>query len=178
MSLGRQSLVFLLCLSLCVLPASSGFSQTPKNNKPKTEENKKPQNNPASVYKEICGQCHMAYPPEFLPSGSWKKILELDKNHFGTPLDLDPKSKDILAQYLMENGAENWEGGTIAKILGSLDEDKTPLRLTEVPYIKKKHRKISTDILQRKSIGSLSKCNACHSSAEEGIFSKKVVIPK
>jgi hypothetical protein len=186
MILRRKSYSSLCGLTILFLMAFTGFAQTPQNkstqtpqnNKPKTGEVTKAVMNPASVYKEICGQCHMAYPPEFLPTGSWIKIVDSDKDHYGNPLDLDRKSKDILVQYLKENGAENWEGGTIAKILGSLEEDKTPLRLTEVPYIKKKHRKISADILQRKSIGSLSKCNACHISAEEGKFSKKVVIPK
>jgi hypothetical protein len=45
-----------------------------------------------------------------------------------------------------------------------------PLRITEVPYIKAKHRRISAEIIKRDSIGSLSNCLACHRRAEEGIY--------
>jgi len=45
-----------------------------------------------------------------------------------------------------------------------------PLRITEVPYIKDKHHRISTEIIKRDSVGSLSNCLACHRRAEEGIY--------
>jgi hypothetical protein len=178
MFLRQKSPYFLLSLFVSFFIASSGVSQTPKNNEPKAKEITKSIINPASTYKETCGQCHMAYPPDFLPSGSWIKILGSPKDHFGTPLDLDLQMKNTLDQYLTGNGAENSESRTASKIMASLEEDKTPLRLTEVPYIIKKHRKISPEVFQRTSIGSLAKCDACHRSAAEGLFSKKIVIPK
>jgi hypothetical protein len=53
------------------------------------------------------------------------------------------------------------------------------MRVTEVPYIRQKHRKISSGVLQQPSIGSLSNCAACHTKAMEGIFDDDyVVIPK
>jgi aldehyde:ferredoxin oxidoreductase len=60
----------------------------------------------------------------------------------------------------------------------SLD-GQTPPRITETPYILKKHEDISPDVLKRKSIGSQSNCPACHTTAKEGIYREKfVVIPE
>jgi hypothetical protein len=159
-----------------ILITSSGLSQTPPNNAAANHGTQK-EADPTAAYKTACGQCHMAYPPHFLPSASWMKVLETDKNHFGTPLDLAPQTKEILVQFLGEQGADKSDTRIADKIMASLDEDAIPLRLTEVPYITNKHRKISSEVLQRKSIGSLANCNACHRKATEWSFSKWVTIP-
>lgn len=132
---------------------------------------------PLLTYKQVCGQCHMPYPPEFLPSGSWEKLLGTTDKHFGGPLEIDPKTKNIIAPYLKENGAENSKSRMSQKLLETLDGN-IPLRLTEIPYILKKHRKITPDVFQRKSIGSFANCNACHRLADEWIFTRKISIPK
>ena len=48
--------------------------------------------------------------------------------------------------------------------------NNTPIRITEIPYIQAKHRKINQDVFQWESIGSLSNCSACHVTAEKGIY--------
>jgi hypothetical protein len=48
--------------------------------------------------------------------------------------------------------------------------DNTPMRITEIPYIQAKHRKINTDVFEREPIGSLSNCSACHVTADQGVF--------
>ncbi len=135
----------------------------------------KPITNP--TYKASCEGCHMPYPPEMLPAASWKKILDRSDDHFGEQIPVDPKSKAVIVKYLSENGADRSSCKKAVKIMESLG-GKTPLRITEVPYIQKKHRKISPEVLNRKSIGSLSNCRACHRTAEQGIFNdKNVSIP-
>jgi hypothetical protein len=44
------------------------------------------------------------------------------------------------------------------------------MRITDIPYIRKKHREINPGVLNRESIGSLSNCIACHTTAGEGIY--------
>ena len=175
MILGRKSIYLCLMLSTLMLTASSGCYQTRENNKPSTDGSKKAASS-VVVYKTFCGQCHMAYPPDFLPAGSWLKILNATKNHFGTPLDLDSPTQSLLVRYLTDNGAEKSGSRMAYKIMASL-EDQTPRRLTDVPYIRKKHRKISPEVFKRKSIGSFANCNACHPSAADWKFSKSVRIP-
>ena len=47
---------------------------------------------------------------------------------------------------------------------------EVPTRITDVPYIRHKHRGIAPEVFQRKSIGSRSNCIACHTTAEQGIY--------
>jgi len=130
------------------------------------------------AYKTTCGGCHMAYLPELLPGPSWEKILNQAEDHFGEKITLDSKVREELLKYLRENAADRSSAKKAGKILGSL-EGKTPLRITEVPAFRKKHRKISPEIFNRKTIGSLSNCAACHPKADQGNFNEDyVVIPQ
>jgi diheme cytochrome c len=140
------------------------------------ESRLKPVNDPA--YKENCGACHFAYQPGLLPSGSWQKILSRLEDHFGEVVEIDPESRKIISGYLTANAAEHSSAKRAVKIMRSL-RGTTPLRITEVPYIRKKHHEIRRGVLERESIGSLSRCNACHRTAESGIYDDdSVSIPK
>jgi len=132
------------------------------------------------TYKEECGGCHFAYQPELLPSGSWEKILAGLEDHFGEDIDLDPESKKIIAEYLKANAAQYSSAKRAGKIMRSL-RGQTPMRITDVPYIRHKHEDddIPADAFQRKSVGSMSNCIACHTTAENGIYDDDhVVIPR
>ena len=121
------------------------------------------------TYKEACGQCHLAYQPELLPSASWLKILNQLNDHFGEEIELDPDIRRTISDYLKSNGAENSSAEPARKIMRSLGVN-APMRITEVPYLRAKHRRIPASILERKAIGSLSNCSACHATAEQGIY--------
>jgi hypothetical protein len=130
------------------------------------------------MYKENCGTCHFAYQPELLPSGSWAKILTDLAGHFGEAVQLDPESKKIIAEYLKKNAADYSSTKLSAKIIKSIGT-QTPQRITEIPYIQKNHHEISQDVVKRESIGSLSNCLACHTTAEKGIYDDdNVTIPR
>jgi hypothetical protein len=135
-----------------------------------------PVDNP--TYKEECGACHFAYQPELLPSWSWEKVLAGLEDHFGEALELDPDSKKIVTEYLKANAAEHSSAKRAVKIMRSL-RDQTPLRITEIPYIREKHHEVSPNVFKRESIGSLSNCSACHTTAERGIYEDDyVAIPR
>ena len=131
------------------------------------------------TYLDMCAACHFAYQPELLPSASWTELINSIPSHFGEDVDIDSESKTIVAKYLQENSAEKSSAKPAVKILKSL-KGKTPSRITEVPYIQKKHHKLSAKVLSRDAIGgSLSNCAACHRSAEKGIYEEDdVSIPK
>ena len=136
----------------------------------------RPVDNP--TYKEECGACHFVYQPALLPSGSWEKILAGLEDHFGEALELDPDSKKIITEYLKANAAERSSAKRAVKIMRTLGS-RAPLRITEIPYIQEKHHEVSANVLKRESIGSLSNCSACHTTAEKGIYEDDyVVIPK
>lgn len=129
------------------------------------------------TYQNTCGGCHFVYPAGLLPSASWAKILNRLQDHFGEEVPCEAAEQKEISQYLMENGADRSSGKKSAKIMKSL-KGKTPLRITEIAYIRDKHRKISKEVLNRKAIGSLSNCSACHKTADKGNFDDdNVTIP-
>ncbi|MCG7851188.1 MAG: diheme cytochrome c, partial [Methanosarcinaceae archaeon] len=112
-----------------------------------------PVNNP--IYIEQCGACHFTYQPGLLPSGSWDKILAGLEDHFGEVIELDLASKKVIAEYLKANAAEYSSAKLAAKILRSIG-GQTPLRISQIPYIQRKHHEIRSDVFKRESIGSPS----------------------
>jgi hypothetical protein len=129
-------------------------------------------------YKEECGACHFVYQPELLPSASWLKIMTNLADHFGESIELDDDSRKAISDYLKSNSAEYSSAKRAVKIMRSLG-NQAPLRITDIPYIREKHHEISPNVLKRESIGSLSNCSACHTTAENGIYEDDdVKIPK
>jgi hypothetical protein len=131
-----------------------------------------------ATYKEQCGACHFVYLPELLPSASWGKIMAGLGDHFGETIELDSDSQKIIGDYLKNNACEHSSAKRALQITRNLGS-RTPLRITEIPYIQEEHHELTNDVLKRKSIGSLSNCSACHTTAEKGIFEDDyVAIPK
>ncbi|BCB25158.1 hypothetical protein SKTS_00440 [Sulfurimicrobium lacus] len=56
------------------------------------------------------------------------------------------------------------------KIMRSIDPRETPLRITETPYWKGKHRPIAASVWRSAKVGTRANCVACHQNAEQGIF--------
>ncbi len=121
------------------------------------------------TYAEQCGACHFPYLPELLPAGSWRKILSQMENHNGVEALIEAGAVKTIAQYLESNAADNSGSRRAAKILRSL-KGQTPTRITEIPYIQRKHHDVPIEVFQRKSIGSFSNCTACHTAADQGVF--------
>jgi hypothetical protein len=122
-----------------------------------------------STYADQCGACHFAYQPELLPAASWKKILEGTDDHFRETVDLDEGARLEISEYLTSNAAETSSAKIAGKIMSCLG-GMTPLRITDIPCIRKEHHEITPQTLQRKSVGSLSNCIACHRTAESGVY--------
>jgi hypothetical protein len=98
------------------------------------------------------------------------------EKHFGKQVSLDPKSREEILNYLSENGADRSLSKKSIKIMESLN-GKTPLRITEIPYIKTNHQGIKPKTFGRKSIGSFSNCIACHHTPQGNFNEDFVSIP-
>jgi hypothetical protein len=130
------------------------------------------------TYKETCGECHFAYQPELLPSASWLNILNQLDDHFGDEIEADPDTIKNISDYLRTNGAESSSAKLSVKIMRSLG-NRLPMRITDIPYILRKHHEMDPVVLKHESIGSLANCIACHTTAEKGIYDDDdVKIPK
>ena len=182
---------YFFCLLLFLLPFSVAFADDDHKDDKKwykkifdqDDDDKKYEDkylSPVSneTFKQECGACHFAYQPGLLPSGSWEKILSSLPSHFGEEVSLDQEPQNIIHEYLQANAAENSSAKRARKIIRSLN-GKTPLRITETPYIQEKHHELDSSIFSRQSIGSLSNCIACHPTAEQGNYDDDFVkIPR
>ncbi len=131
-----------------------------------------------ALYEAECGSCHFLYLPGLLPAGSWTLLIDGSDKHFGHELSLKAGVGEKLGAYLVANAAETTGAKRSGRILDSL-EGATPLRITETPYIKRKHQWIKTIVYEREAIRSFSNCIACHTTAAEGNFKEaNVVTPK
>jgi len=138
-----------------------------KENNHRGDKNLKPVN--SAAYTDSCGACHFAYQPELLPAASWKKILEGTDDHFGETVDLDEGARLEISGYLASNAADKSSAKLAGEIMGCLG-GTTPLRISDIPCIRKEHHEITPQTVQRKSVGSLSNCIACHRTAESGVY--------
>lgn len=126
------------------------------------------------AYTATCGECHFAYPPQLMPSASWLQILNRLEDHFGEEIEIDPDTKKNISDYVKINGAENASAKISVKIMRCLG-DRVPARITDIPYIRKKHHELDPAVFKRKSIGSPANCPACHVTAEKGFYDEDSV---
>lgn len=130
-----------------------------------------------NAYADQCGACHFTYQPELLPAASWKKILDGTDDHFGEAVSLDRTTRAEIINYLMSNAADTSSAKIAGKIIRCL-EGSAPGRITDIPYIRKKHHEITPRVFQRKSVDSLSNCIACYRTAATGEYDDGVSIPE
>lgn len=131
------------------------------------DEHLKPVRN--SIYADPCGACHFAYQPELMPAESWKQVLDGIDDHFGETVDLDGEARHAILGYLTSNAANNSSAKLSRKIMRSL-AGRTPMRITDIPYVRKEHRELPPQVFKRPSVGSLANCIACHQTAENGVY--------
>ena len=102
------------------------------------------------VWKQECGSCHDAYPPEFLSADNWRQLMgSLDK-HFGANAVLDAKVNKQILRFLEVNA-------------GSGERYKSAsLRISDTPWFKHEHRVINPKEWTNPQVKSRSNCSACH----------------
>lgn len=122
-------------------------------------------------YQKECGSCHFAFQPGLLPARSWTKLMASLENHFEENAELSQEDARVLTNYLQKNAADTSRYKRSKKIMKSLRPDDVPLRISEIPYFVKKHRELKRKMVQdNPKVGSLSKCEACHTKADKGSF--------
>jgi len=126
-------------------------------------------------YLEECGGCHFPYQPGLLPGGSWEKLMAGLDDHFDENAELDNDMATRLTNFLVNNAANDSTFKRSRKIMRSLGS-KLPLRITQVPYFKDKHREIPERLIQdNDKVKSLANCDACHTTAQKGSYSEEAI---
>lgn len=128
------------------------------------------------LYQTECGSCHFPYQPGLLPERSWRKLMSGLNDHFGDNAELAPADQQAILTYLTDNSAEKGSHRRSKKIMRSLRDSQTPLRITDVPYIKGKHDEVPARMVAgNKAVGSLSYCDKCHQTVDTGSFSERQI---
>lgn len=122
---------------------------------------------------ECAASCHSAFHPSLLPAASWKKVMAGLDDHFGESVYLDDAAVKEIEEFLVAASAERSTTEAAKKFLWSVRKTDAPMRITDMPYWKKKHSAISEDVFKKKSVTSRSNCAACHPGAEVGSFEDK-----
>jgi len=127
-------------------------------------------------YAEECGACHFAYQPGWLPARSWKRLMNTLDDHFDENAELSDDVQDDLTEYLVSHGADDAPHRRSRKLMRSLSNDETPLRITRTPYFEHEHHELPDRLVAGNAkVGSLSNCSACHRRAEGGSFSEREI---
>ena len=123
------------------------------------------------LYKEECGSCHMAYSPGLLPARSWQKMMNQLDDHFADNAELDIEAHKTITNFLLNNSADQSNYRRSRKLVNSLNNNGTHLRITEIAYFKHEHDEIPAKMVKNNpQVNSFSNCNACHTKAEQGLF--------
>ncbi len=110
------------------------------------------------LVKKECGECHMAFPPAFLPTASWRKIMATLADHFGEDASLDAGTRDKIESYMITNAGNQ-----------RVDPDTPPLQITKRFWFRGEHSDVRRMAIRRK-VKTMVDCVACHRNAERGDF--------
>lgn len=121
------------------------------------------------LYEKECGSCHLAYPPGMLTARSWESILDELADHFGQNAELSPTATATLSAYLLAEAADVRKSPWSKKVLRS-SAGQTPLRISELAFMKKDHDEISREVWARPAVLSRANCAACHRDATKWDF--------
>lgn len=122
-----------------------------------------------ALYRKECGACHLDFPPGLLPAESHRRVMAGLERHFGQDAELEPEVRGRLERWLVENAAEAGTARESGEVLASL-RGAPPVRVTEVPWFQREHRKAAAKLASRPSIRTLADCAACHGGAGDWDF--------
>ncbi len=130
-----------------------------------------------ATYLRTCGICHAPYHPSLLPAASWQAVLSQLDNHFGMDNSKLPAAALVeIAGYLATHSAEAWD--TEAGVRFRIASESEPRRITSMPAWRSIHAAVPAFWFARASVGSKSRCVACHRDAASGRFGdSKISVP-
>lgn len=107
------------------------------------------------VYRENCATCHIALPPQVMPTETWRQLLQ-DPEHYGQTIRLLVDPPRLLV----------WNYLRTFSRLQSKDEE-VPYRVGNSRYFKALHPRVKMP-----EVLNLSTCATCHPGASEYNFRK------
>lgn len=128
------------------------------------------------TYAAECGSCHFAYPPGLLPARSWRALLAGLDNHFGENAELAADIRARISEYLASDAADHSPARVSKGITRSVAEGQTPLRISELRYVQRRHDELPPGLLRdNPQVAGPGDCSACHTRAASGVFEEHSV---
>jgi cytochrome c5 len=122
----------------------------------------------ATVWRNECGSCHVAFPARLLTAADWRLVMSRLDRHYGTDASIDSAAAGDIGRYL-EAGAGRRSGG---------DDAGLP-RITTGRWFVKEHRKVGAATFASPKVKSPVNCAACHANAAQGDFDDDdILIPR
>lgn len=119
--------------------------------------------NTNKAWKEECGSCHVAYPPQLLPATSWKQIMAALDQHYGADASVDANIAQEIEQFLIKHASRR----------SANDSSGTQLpRITETRWFRHEHDEVPASVWKHPQVKSAANCGACHTGADSGDFSE------
>jgi hypothetical protein len=121
------------------------------------------------TYRQECGSCHVAYPPDLLPAESWRRLMTGLPRHFGVDASLDETPAKAISNWLVEHA------GIRKRMRGAPPDD----RITRSAWFARMHDEVAPAVWKRPGVKSAANCGACHAQADQGDFNEhNVRIPR
>ena len=127
------------------------------------------------ITKAECSDCHTVFPPKYLTSGGWKKIMAGLDDHFGDDASLDADTVKHIEAYLISKAMDASKNPiTKARVKSAIKKGTfDTMRIFKIGKLGKKHRgelyiKMKKDLCMES--GSGTNCIVCHKGAERGVF--------
>ena len=120
------------------------------------------------LYRQECGSCHIAYPPQMLSAKSWNLVMGNLGDHFGDDASVGVETGQRLTEILERNAKSRW----------SWDGEVSPVgSITESAYFRDEHDEIPRNwVGESAKITSWGACQECHQGADHGDFSEDRVV--
>src|SRR5690606_9812425 len=117
----------------------------------------------------LCGECHMAFPPGFLPARSWTAIMATLDDHFGEDATRPGDQARAVEAYLTDHAGDAPGGGGLREFMRWVAPGGVPRRITDNPAFLREHD-FPERVWQRPEVVTRSNCPACHRRADRGLF--------
>lgn len=119
-----------------------------------------------ATYRQECGACHVAFPPQLLAAPSWRAVMAGLDTHFGDNASLEPAVGREIAAWLEANaGRRDTRAG-----------GKPLLSISATPWFRKEHRReIAARAERHPEVKTFANCGACHGGAEKGDYAERAI---
>lgn len=119
-----------------------------------------PQN---AKWKEDCGGCHIAYPPQLLTANDWQQMMGGLDRHFGANAAMDAADSREILDFLQRHAGSGKK------------HSATSLRISDTSWFKREHREVADSAWTDPAVKSRANCTACHINADRGDWSEDSV---